>query len=81
MFQNDEDLLREFGQFLPDAGGAVGATIPSATSLSLVSFSSKYICIQHSAQTTYKVMLQLFCLQFLFQESFSVKTVVANAYN
>uniref|UniRef100_H2YZP7 Paired amphipathic helix protein Sin3a n=1 Tax=Ciona savignyi TaxID=51511 RepID=H2YZP7_CIOSA len=27
LFQNDADLLREFGQFLPDAGGAVGASI------------------------------------------------------
>ena len=25
LFQNDEDLLKEFGQFLPDAGGAVPA--------------------------------------------------------
>nr|CAB3266076.1 paired amphipathic helix protein Sin3a [Phallusia mammillata] len=25
LFQNDEDLLREFGQFLPDAGGAVSS--------------------------------------------------------
>uniref|UniRef100_H2YZP4 Paired amphipathic helix protein Sin3a n=1 Tax=Ciona savignyi TaxID=51511 RepID=H2YZP4_CIOSA len=31
LFQNDADLLREFGQFLPDAGGAVGAStsVPS----------------------------------------------------
>lgn len=30
LFQNDEDLLREFGQFLPDAGGAVGATMTAS---------------------------------------------------
>lgn len=26
LFKNDEDLLREFGQFLPDAGGGIGGT-------------------------------------------------------
>uniref|UniRef100_H2YZP9 Paired amphipathic helix protein Sin3a n=1 Tax=Ciona savignyi TaxID=51511 RepID=H2YZP9_CIOSA len=30
LFQNDADLLREFGQFLPDAGGAVGAVMPQS---------------------------------------------------
>ncbi|XP_078481082.1 paired amphipathic helix protein Sin3a isoform X1 [Ciona intestinalis] len=30
LFQNDSDLLREFGQFLPDAGGAVGAVMPQS---------------------------------------------------
>lgn len=26
LFKNDEDLLREFGQFLPDAGGGIGGS-------------------------------------------------------
>ena len=34
LFQNDEDLLREFGQFLPDAGGAVGASMTASAAAS-----------------------------------------------
>lgn len=34
LFQNQEDLLQEFGQFLPDANGAVAAAaIPSAKAI------------------------------------------------
>ena len=44
LFQNDEDLLREFGQFLPDAGGAVGASMPSS-----ITSAASMVCINFSS--------------------------------
>ncbi|XP_076811562.1 paired amphipathic helix protein Sin3a-like isoform X2 [Clavelina lepadiformis] len=57
LFQNDEDLLREFGQFLPDAGGAVGASMNVGHTSSSPSSSVKTDSVVNDHSSTTKKTL------------------------